>query len=181
MAALQDRSERPSGAANLQQQEALQYRTAEALTHGIGRDQQYCAGQPYEHSDNRRAMQSRAARNQRFDTDHPERRYGNKHRSQAARHPLFSVNQTARASANDDDAVERCVPEFASAGKVRFHKIRDRQQDDSGNGIAQGHQYRWQHGFERDPDAQVRGAPEETHRGQRHVSLKMGMARQNSG
>ena len=74
MAALQDGTERPSGAADLQQQEAAQQRPAETLTHGFGRDQQDGAGQPHQHSDNGRAMQARAAGNERFDTDHPERR-----------------------------------------------------------------------------------------------------------
>ena len=66
-------------------------------------------------------------------------------------------------------------------GKMRFRKIRHRQQNDSGDGVAQSHQHRRRHRFQRDANAQVRGAPEEADRGQRQIRLKVGMARQNSG
>ena len=84
-------------------------------------------------------------------------------------------------AADDDDAEQRGVPKFAPGGKMRLRKIGDRQQDDSGDGVAQAISTGGAMDSSGDADAQVRGAPEETDRGQRQVGLKMRMARQNSG
>ena len=104
-----------------------------------------------------------------------------KTRCQAAGHPLLGEDQASGAGADDDDAEQRGVPKLAAGGKMRLRKIGDRQQDDSRDGVAQTHQHLRRHGFERDADAEVSGAPEEADRGQRQVGLKMRMARQNSG
>ena len=126
-------------------------------------------------------MQSVATRNERFDGDHPERRHGDEDGSQAAGYPLLGEYQAARAGTDDDDAEQRGVPKFAAPGDVRFGKTGDQKEDAAGDGVAQAQQHLRRHGFERDADAQVRGAPEETDRGERQVRLKMRMARQNSG
>jgi methylphosphotriester-DNA--protein-cysteine methyltransferase len=78
--------------------------------------------------------------------------------------PCSAVYQSSRPCG-------RCAPE----------KIGDGQQDRAGDGVAQPHQHLRRHGFERNANAKVSGAPEETHRDQRQVGLKMRMAPQNSG
>ncbi len=182
MTALQDGTQRPAARSQAcSSRKPRSKRTAETFLHRFGSDQQNGAGQADQHPDDGGSMQSIAAGNERFDADHPERRHRNEDRCQAAGHPLLGEHQAARAGADDDDAEQRGVPEFAPGGKMRFRKIRDQQQDDSGDGVAQSHQHRRRHGFERDADAEVSGAPEETDRGQRQVRLKMRMARQNSG
>jgi len=105
MAALQDGPQRPAGAAELQQQETAQQRTAEAFLQRLGSDQQNGARESHEHPGDGGPMQSSAAGNERLDADHPEWRYRDEDRCQAAGHPLLRVHQTARAGADDDHAV----------------------------------------------------------------------------
>ncbi len=67
MTSLQDGAERPAGTPQLQQQEAAQQWTTEALVHGIGRHQQNGACEADKHTGNGGPMQSNTAWDERFD------------------------------------------------------------------------------------------------------------------
>jgi len=181
MTALQNGAQAPGGTTQLQQQEAAQQRTAEAFLHDLWRNQKRGSGEAYQHCDQSGAVQALAAGNQRIHADHPERRNGDEHRRQAAGDPLLGIDQTSGAASDDDDAEQCCVPELAAGGEVRFGKIREGQQDDSGDGVAQAHKDGRLHGFDGDADTEIRGAPEKAHGCQRQIGLKLGMTLQNSG
>ncbi len=183
MPPLQDGTERPAGRSRIRISRNPRSSGPPKPSRTIsGATSRRGAGQADQHGDDRGAMQSVAAGNERIDADHPERRQRDEDRRQAARHPLLGEYQAARADSDDDDAEERGVPELAARWEMcALEKYATSSRMPAGDGVAQAQQHRRRHGFERDADAQVRGAPEETDRGERQVRLKMRMARQNSG
>ena len=67
-------------------------------------------------------MQSVATRNERFDGDHPERRYRDEDGSQAAGYPLLGEHQAARAGTDDDDAERAVYQSSRPLGMCAFEK-----------------------------------------------------------
>jgi len=70
---LKNRSERPGGHAQLQDQEAGEDIPAEAVAEDVWRDQQRRSAQTHQHSKNGRPVQAFAARQQRFESHQPKR------------------------------------------------------------------------------------------------------------
>ena len=137
---------------------------ADAALRDVGPHQHHDAGKADDEADPLAHVKRAAARDERFDADHPERTRADQDGGESARQVLHAPHDAAVAEQKHEEAEHgETAPRGARRQRVAARGETDGE-NETGGDVAQAALQEWRNGLERDLDGDVRRAPDEAHR-----------------